>query len=342
MVEQEFFFSPVKSLGVFWVFLAAAWFSWVCPADGAQKSQAKIILSYTSFNLPAAMAWIAKEDRLFAKYGITEELIFIPGGTTAMSALVAGNVSFAQLTGSPGAFAFVGGADVVYLAATMDTMSYQIVVKPEIRDVKDLKGKRVGISRFGSSPDVAVRMALRKLGLNPESDVSIIQTGGAPERLAALLGGKVEATVLNAPFDHVAQKQKLRILADTSKMGLSYFDTGIVTTRRFIAANEEPVRQFMKAYVEAIKIFKTNKTRTLDIAGRYSRIADREALDEAYHYFVEKIPRYPYPTNSGMQTVLHELARGNPKASAVRAEDLLDGRFVKELQNSGFIDNLYK
>lgn len=292
--------------------------------------------------MPAAMVWIAKDDRLFAKYGLSEELVFIPGGSTAMSALVAGNVNFAQLTGSPGAFAFLGGADVVYLAATMDTMSYQIVVKPEIRAAKDLRGKRIGISRFGSSPDVAVRLALRKLGLNPETDVSIIQTGGSPERLAALLGSKVDATVLNAPFDRVAQKHDLKILADTSKMGLSYFDTGVVTTRRFIRGNEDLVRQFMKAYVDAIKVFKTNKAHTIAIASRYARVSDTEALEEAHNYFVDKIPRYPYPTVSGMQTVLNELTRSNPKAGSIKPEELMDARFVKELQNSGFIDNLYK
>ena len=309
---------------------------------GAQTSTPRVILSYTSFNMPAAIVWIAKEDRLFAKYGLSEELVFIPGGTTAMSALVAGNVRFAQLTGSPGSFAFLGGADVVYQAATMDTMSYQIVVKPEIRTASDLKGKRVGISRFGSSPDVAVRLALRKLGLNPESDVSIIQTGGSPERLAALLGNKVDATVLNAPFDRIAQNHNLAILADTSKMGISYFDTGIVSTRKFAQANEELVWQFMRAYVEAIKVFKTNKTRTIAIASKYSRVSDGEALEEAYSYFVGKIPRYPYPTLTGMQTVLNEVARGNPKAATIKPEQLVDARFVKELQGAGFIDNLYK
>ena len=258
----------------------------------AQKGTPKITVSYTSFNMPAAIVWIAKEDRLFAKYGLNEELIFIPGGTTAMSALVSGNIDFAQLTGSPGAYAYVGGADIVYLAATMDSMSYQIVVRPETRTVQDLKGKRIGISRFGASPDVAVRMALRKLGLNPESDVSIIQTGGSPERLAALLGKKVDATVLN----------------------LAYFDTGIVTTRKFVKAHEEVVRLFMKAYVEAVSVFKTKKSRTVAIASRYARVSDIDALEEAYDYFVEKIPRYPYPTVSGMQTVLNELARSNPKA----------------------------
>jgi NitT/TauT family transport system substrate-binding protein len=292
--------------------------------------------------MPAAMVWIAKEDRIFTKYGINEELIFIPGGTTAMSALISASINFAQLTGSPGAFAYLGGADVVYLAATMDTMSYQIIVKPEIRTASDLKGKRIGISRFGSSPDVAVRLALRKLGVNPDTEVAIIQTGGSPERLAALLGNKVDATVLNAPFDRVAQKQNLRILADTSKMGLSYFDTGIVATRKLIKGNEDLVRQFMRAYVEAIKVFKTNKSHTLAISARYARVSDTDALEQAYDYFVDKIPRYPYPTINGMQTVLNEIARSNPKAASVKPEELVDARFVRELQNSGFIDNLYK
>jgi len=308
----------------------------------AQKAVPKATVSYTSFNMPAAMVWIAKEDRIFTKYGINEELIFIPGGTTAMSALISASINFAQLTGSPGAFAYLGGADVVYLAATMDTMSYQIIVKPEIRTASDLKGKRIGISRFGSSPDVAVRLALRKLGVNPDTEVAIIQTGGSPERLAALLGNKVDATVLNAPFDRVAQKQNLRILADTSKMGLSYFDTGIVATRKLIKGNEDLVRQFMRAYVEAIKVFKTNKSHTLAISARYARVSDTDALEQAYDYFVDKIPRYPYPTINGMQTVLNELARSNPKAASVKPEELVDARFVRELQNSGFIDNLYK
>lgn len=308
----------------------------------AQKSTPKITVGYSSFNMPAAVVWIAKEERLFSKYGLNEELIFIPGGTTAMSALVSGNIDFAQLTGSPGAYAYVGGADVVYLAAAMDSMSYQIIVRPETRSVQELKGKRIGISRFGASPDVAVRMALRKLGLNPETDVSIIQTGGSPERLAALLGKKVDATVLNAPFDRVAQRNNLAILADTSKMDLAYFDTGIVTTRRFVKSHEDTVRQFMKAYVEGIAVFKTKKARALAIASRYARISDGEALDEAYEYFVNKIPRYPQPTLAGMQTVLNELARSNPKAGIIKPEELIDGRFVRELQNSKFSDAFYK
>jgi NitT/TauT family transport system substrate-binding protein len=311
-------------------------------AASAQQGTAKVTVSYSSFNMPAAIVWIATENRLFAKYGLREELIFIPGGTTAMSALVSGNINFAQLTGSPGAYAYMGGADVVYLAATMDSMSYQIVARPETRTVEDLRGKRIGISRFGASPDVAVRMALRKLGLNPETDVSIIQTGGSPERLAALLGGKVDATVLNAPFDRVAQKHKLTILADTSKLGLAYFDTGIVTTRKFVKGHGDIVRQFMKAYVEAVSVFKTNKARTLAVASRYARVSDAEALEEAYDYFVAKIPRYPYPTPSGMQTVLNELSRSNPKAATIKPEDLMDGRFVKELENARFIDQYTK
>jgi NitT/TauT family transport system substrate-binding protein len=224
----------------------------------------------------------------------------------------------------------------------MDSMSYQIVARPETRTVQDLKGKRIGISRFGASPDVAVRMALRKLGLNPDTDVAIIQTGGSPERLAALLGNKVDATVLNAPFDRVARNHKLTILADTSKLGLAYFDTGIVSTRKVVKTHEEIVRRFMKAYVEAIGFFKTNKARALAVARRYARVSDSEALDEAYEYFVSKIPRYPYPTLSGMQTVLNELARGNPKARSIRPEELVDARFVKELEDLRFAAQYYK
>ncbi|MBI4528962.1 MAG: NrtA/SsuA/CpmA family ABC transporter substrate-binding protein [Deltaproteobacteria bacterium] len=308
---------------------------------GAQKRSAKVSISYTSFNMPAALVWIAKEGRLFSKYGLEDELVFIPGGTTSMAALVAGSIDFAQLTGSPGAYAYLGGAEVVYLAASMDSMSYQIIVRPEIRVAPDLRGRRLGISRFGSSPDVAARMALRKLGVNPD-DVSIIQTGSSPERLAALLAGKVDATVLNAPFDRVAQKHNLKILADTSKMGIPYFDTGIVTTRRFVRANEEIVWQFMKAYVEAIKVFKTDKSYAKTVASRYARINDLEAVEEAYNYFVGKIPRYPYPTLTGMQTVLDEIARSNPRAQNVKPDDIVDARFVKELHLTGFIDNLYK
>jgi ABC-type nitrate/sulfonate/bicarbonate transport system substrate-binding protein len=178
--------------------------------------------------------------------------------------------------------------------------------------------------------------------LNPETDVAIIQTGGSPERLAALLGKKVDATVLNAPFDRVAKKNNLMVLADTSKLGLAYFDTGIVTTRKFIKAHEEVVRQFMKAYVEAVSVFKTKRSRTLAIASRYARVSDTDALEEAYEYFVDKIPRYPYPTVSGMQTVLTELARSNSKAVNVKPEDLMDGRFVRELQNAKFTDPHYK
>ena len=325
---------------VAWSLVGALSFSPLVRAQ--QDPRPKVSLAYSSFNMPASLVWIAKDDHLFRKHGLDLELIYIPGGTTAMAALVSGNINFAQLTGSPGAHAFLGGADVVYLAASMESMTYQIVVRPEVQSPQHLKGKRFGISRFGSSPDVAARMAMRKLGLNPDSDVSILQTGSSPERLAALISRKIDATVLNAPFDRVAQKHGLRIIADTAKMGIPYFDTGIVTTRRFIKNNEEASLRFLKAYVEAIKVFKTSKSHAKEVAARYSRLNDPEALEDAYNYFLDKIPRYPYPTAAGMSTVLEEIARNNPKARTIKPEDLIEPRFVKELQLSGFIDNLYK
>lgn len=299
-----------------------------------------IRVAYSSVNPHALLVSMAEKRGLYAKYGLSSTIVYVSGGSTAVQAMVSGDIDLGQLTGAPGVAANLRGADILYIAMTDDRMGYQLVTRGEFKNMAQLKGKRLGISRFGSSADFGVRVLLKKYNIDPK-DVSILQIGNETERLAALKLGSIDGSVFNAPFGAVAKKFNLNILADAVALGIPYFNTGICGSAKVLQKNENRILNFMRAYVEAIKIFKTEPEYTLKALAQFTRVNDQELLKEAYEYNKNKIPDIPYPSLTAMQAVVDPLIAGDPKLAKVDAKNYISDRYLKKLEEEGFVQKLF-
>jgi len=298
-----------------------------------------IRIAYSSINPHALLVSLAEKRGLYAKYGLSSVVVYIPGGSTAIQAMVSGDIDLGQLTGPPGVTANLRGADITYIAMTDDRMGYQLATRPEIKNVAEMKGKRFGISRFASSADFGLRTLLRRVNIDPK-DVTILQIGNEAERLAALRSGGIDGSVFNAPFGAVAKKFNFNIIADATALGIPYFNTGMCGSAKVLQRNEGRILNFMRAYVEAIKIFKTEPEYTIKTLAQFSRVNDQELLKEAYEYNKNKIPDIPYPSVSAMQAVVDQLVAAEPKLGKIDAKNFISDRFLKKLEDEGFVQKL--
>jgi NitT/TauT family transport system substrate-binding protein len=312
--------------------LCAAW-------AGLGHAADTIRIAYSSVNPHALLVSLAEKRGLYAKYGLSSVVVYIPGGSTVIQAMVSGDIDLGQLTGPPGVTANLRGADILYVAMTDDRMGYQLATRPEIRSAADLRGARFGISRFASSSDFGLRTLLRRLGVEPK-DVTILQIGNESERLAALKSGGIDGSIFNAPFGSMAKKFNFNVLADAGALGIPYFNTGMCGSAKLLQKNEGRILNFLRAYVEAIKIFKTEPEYTLKALAQFSRVNDQELLKEAYEYNKNKIPDIPYPSVSAMQAVVDPLVAAESKLGKIDAKNFVTDRYLKKLEEEGFVQKL--
>ena len=305
----------------------------------------KLTVGYGSIGGGMWPAIVAQKKGIFGKNGLDVTYIFIEGGTRALTAMISGEVRLLQVGGTEVINAALGGADVVIVSSLVNTLSFDLIVTPEILRADDLKGRRLAISRFGSTTDVGLQLALRKLGFNPK-DVAFLQIGSNPARLNAMLTGQVQGGLLNSDSHApLARKQGLRTLASLPDLGIEFLQLSTVTSRGYARSHPQVVRQYLKAQVEAIAWLKDENHRqeAQQILGSFLRNQDRELLDNMYDSLVRKVFRpAPYATAGGAQNILEQIALSNPKAKQARAEDFIDSRMIKELEESGFIKGLYQ
>lgn len=287
------------------------------------------------------MVYVTKEARLFEKNGLDVELIQVRGAQAA-AALAAREIYIAQMAGPGAVQVALAGADVVMVAGLVNKPDFSLVVPRSIRNREDLRGKKAAVSRFGGSSDFMTRLALKQLSLEPDRDVAIIQVGGSAERLAAMRAGAIQAAVLTTGEKLNALRQGFHELLDLTRIDYPYQHTGVATTCAFIRTEEETLRSFMRAYVEGIRVYKTQRDFTVSALRKFLRTDDLELLREIYDAYFQKFPRAPYPTVEGIRNILTELSSRLPKAKTARPDDFVEPRFVKELDESGFIERLYR
>ena len=304
--------------------------------------QTKLKVGYPTVVGAMSVLWVTKEARLFDKQGLDVELIYIAGSSMVVQSMLAKEIPVSEIAIPAVVQANLAGADMVMLAGPNHKPGQKIMVKPEIKAVEALKGKKIGISRFGTSDDFLLRYALNQWNLRADRDVALIQLGGSPEILAGLSSGTVDAGLLSSPLHLRAVKLGFSLLADLSNSGIDYQGAGVVTTRSFVRENSDVVRRYVRAYVEGLHRLKTDKSFSLKVLAKYTRVAEPEALEETYqHYAIEVMPRVPYPTTKGIQTVLDEIGTRNAKAKTLTPSSLIDVSFLTELEQSGFIKSLY-
>ncbi|MBI4319582.1 MAG: ABC transporter substrate-binding protein [Chloroflexi bacterium] len=306
------------------------------------KTLMKVKVAYTAVSGNYVPVWIAKQEKLFEKYGLDVDLTFISSTTTAIQALIAGEVPIVHGSAVPMIAASLGGNDAQIVASLFNTVLNYLMVHPSVNGPADLKGKTLGMSRFGSLTDIALRYAVRKLGLDPEKDVTIVQVGGPPEILAAMKTGAVVGGTLSAPTNVVARKEGFKVLLDIAKAGMQYPGTTIGTTRKFMQSNGPEVENFLRAIVEGTYIFKTNKDLSMRVIKEYTKIEDPEALEDTWRSYSETVEKIPYPTREAMEVAIEEVAVTNPKAKGASPDAFMDLQFMKRLESSGFIKQIYK
>jgi len=309
-------------------------------ATGAH-SQDKIRVGYGSLSTSYAAIWVAGEARLFQKNAIDAEVLYLESALVR-SALLTGDIAMGGMSGTTMAAPRLQGADPILIASFLNSLQYRLVTRPEIRTVADLKGKRVGVAGFGLGAHRGAQIMLAKLGLNPDTDVTMLQIGGDPTRLAALLAGTIDASVFNPPLYKRAVEAGMRVLANIEEMGFPVQASALVTTDRFTKKNYDLTRRAVRAIIEAIHLIKTNPELSKRAIRKYLRFKDERDTEEAYQIMRDVLPRKPYPTIEGIKAVLDELSPKLPAAKTAQPRDFMDTRFIEELDRSGFIDRLYK
>ncbi len=288
----------------------------------------------------SSVIWVAKETRIFDKYGIDATVIFISGSVRGIQSILAGEILIGE-GGGPGlASARLAGGDVVAIAGNVNVLPYYLVAQPSIKKPEELKGKIGGNHIAGTTAEFALKVGLKKIGIDPLKDVNLRVIGGAIERMVALQKGIVNFTVVTEAGKAMAEKLGYPTVVDMVALQIPFPQNGIYTSTRLIRENPDFIRRYLRAYVEAIHYFKTHKEDTIKIMRKYSRVEDRKVLDEAWDWHARFMPDAPYPPADGYQLILQDMAEKNPKAAQANVKDYIDARFVKELEDSGFIKGL--
>ncbi len=321
--------------------IVAAWIFTATGAEAQDKKLDKIRIGGGSTSATQMAMWLAKEGGFYEKHGLSVEAISIPGSSLALQAMLAGELPIIQLGGAASIQANLAGADTIIIASIVKKFLFWIYSRAEITRMEDLKGKIFGTTRFGTLSDLASRFALRLYGIDPERDITMVQTGGPAETVVAIATGKIQAAALSPPATLQAKKAKLNELLDMSKLDAEYHINGVVTTRKYLKTHEDIVRRFMRAYIEGAVRGQRDKSFSLRAMGKVFRTDDRELLDESYESIIKNnfvVP--PYPSVPGIASLLKGLEQTNPKARVAKPEDHADSRIVRELEQSGFVKSL--
>lgn len=305
---------------------------------GPAHSIDRVILGYSGVGSGEEVHHLAKQMGLFKKYGLDVEIVYIPGGSTVVQAMIAGEVQFGRGSANEVVSSHLAGFPLKIISSLINKFIYSFVTPMSITKPQDLKGKSVAVSRFGSGSDFITRMALRSWGLEPIKDVTILQVGNSPERLAAIAAGKVYGSILSLSQTPRAKKLGLRVLADLSQIDAEYPQGVLYVSASLIEKRPDLIRDFLKAYVEGIRQFKTNTQMAYSVIEKNTGLKDRGEIEE-YHSILTKnfLLSYPLPTVAGIRTVLDDLGAKNPKVRDIKPEDLIETRFLRELKERGFI-----
>jgi NitT/TauT family transport system substrate-binding protein len=299
------------------------------------------VLAFGSTGPNLTTFWLAREAGLYKQYGLDVDVVFFRGSTIAINALATKDAHFGAFGASSAVLARLGGLDTVLIATAAPGLLFYLVTKKEIKSAADLKGKRIGASRPGTDSDLAARVAAQRLGLG-EKDVQVIAMGSDNERLAAMNQGVVDATVVTVGGYVAAQKLGFHSILDLSQANIPYEAASMITTRLLIKENPEMVRRFIKGFVAAIQYAQTHREVTLKVLSKYMRTTDADILNASYDQYVGRvIPRVPYVSEKGLQAVIDFIRQRNPQAGNIKPQDVMDNRFIKELDDSGFIKALY-
>jgi NitT/TauT family transport system substrate-binding protein len=313
------------------------------PQIGSAQTREKVRVALGSISVNTSVIPVGHQAGLFAKHGIDLEPIYMGGGMNSLAAVTSNSVQFLAAGSTATISARLGGMDITILSVQSNQFEYEIYSSPDIKTVQDLRGKVVTGTRPGASADSALRLYLRKAGLEPGKDVVFISVGESQQgRLNALHRGSVAATALLPPFSGMAKQLGFRQLADLRKMDIEYAGTTIAGMSSYVKSHPMAVENFLKGYVESLHFFRTQREKTLAGIMKFLKMNDRSRAEEGYDFYVDLMPVMPYATPAGVKSVLQFLAPTQPKATTASPEEFYDMAILKKIEASGFTKGFKK
>lgn len=311
-------------------------------ASAAYAAEAeRLNVCYSSIAATSITTWVPYEAGIYRKYGLDVRIIYV-AGAQAITTLISGDTHIVQGSGAAAALSRLSGSDATVIGTTINVIPMSLVTLPELKTSQDLKGKTFGVSRFGSLTDLGLKRAVAELGLDPEKDIKMIQTGGVPENLLFMQQGVIQGALISSPTLEKAKELGYREFMNLANLKYRYPGTALVTTDSFIRSRPQTLNRFLKATLEGIKYAKANPDFTVRVLGKYTRTTDTPLLASAFKsYVLGYIRDIPTVTQAEMEAVLEDIATRNPKAKGVDARRFYDPAPLEQLAREGFIKELY-
>jgi len=320
---------------IFGLLVFLLWITQVSAAD-------RVRIGYSSISGAYTPIWVAHDAGYFAKEGLQDDIILIPSGTQLAQVTVAGEIEIGSLNGSSAIAAALQGADLKIIGNSGNKMVFSLYVRPEIKSVEALKGKKIGITRFGSAPDISVRYALRKYNINPDKDLTLIQLGFMATVAAGLQGGSIEGGVVSPPTQFAVDKAGFKELISITDMDFAFPNPALVAVGPIIRSKPDVINRFIRAYVLGIHRARTDREFTYKSMAKYTKIQDQSVLQKAYDFYMSKVlEKAPYINMTGVQNALDDLVKTVPAARNAKPEQFVDMRFLDTLEKSGLLKELY-
>jgi ABC-type nitrate/sulfonate/bicarbonate transport system substrate-binding protein len=301
----------------------------------------KFVVGYSGITAIQAPFWIIKDAGYFKQEGLDADLIYIAASSTMAQAMLAGEVAISTANSQAVVDTGLQGGDLVAVGAIVNFVALYVIAAPEIKSVADLRGKPVGVTRFGATTDFAMQMFLKKYGLEPVRDVPIIQIGGVPELAAALSNKSIYAAAMSYPMGLVAQQAGMKVLANLAKEEIPFLHQGLTTTRKFMRERRAQAKAFVRAYGRAVHFMHTRKEASKAILSRYTKVTDPAMIEGTMQYAYDFVEKIPLVKREAIQVTLDEIAKKNPKAKQAKLEQFYDNSLVQELINEGFFVSLW-
>ncbi len=298
-------------------------------------AQNKVRINWTAVTGAQSGLFMAQQEGLFKKNGLDVEVIHIASSSRGIQAILAGEIGFSFMDGNNEVQANLKGANLALIAAGTNRMVFSLMAKPEIKKITDLKGKKIGITRAGSSTHTSALYALGQAGLKP-SDYQILPLLEVPNIFTALSVGQIDAGVVSPPTNSRAKKAGFVELMNLAKEGPEYVSVAIGSSRGYLAANEDITRRLVRAYAEGVYIFKTNKTAALKMIQNQLKVKDADIQEDTYNQFSQYLEYPPYVSRKGVAAVIADVAETNPAAKSAKPDDFIEMRFVADLEKEGF------
>jgi NitT/TauT family transport system substrate-binding protein len=311
-------------------------------APAALQAADKFTTIYSARVMSQSLPWIAQEAGLFKKYNIDHNLVFIASSSIVTAALLGGDPDMTMTGGVGNVNAYVRGiTDVVFIGSVKNVMTQTLIAGGNLKRPEDLKGKKIGVSRIGSNSHYFTIQAMRRHNMEAGRDYSFLQTGGDPESLASLLSGGIEAACLTPPTDAQGIARGYHYVIYGPDLRIPYTATAFVTKRSTIGKRPQTMGQYMRAMAEASKIMHTDREFVYKVLGKYLRITDRNIMDAAYNAEIKALEPRLVIKDEALQAMLDEVAATDPRAKKVKPQELVDTRYLDEMEKSGFFDQLW-